>query len=132
MYINVQYPRQIHLAYSTICLECVQIEYYWGSLQDVNVNSKGYNELENNLKQETEKGDALREYVKKLERENETIQCEHCDFTTTSKKGFKTHVKKKHSETKKENFPTSCEVCDLKVTSKVELKRHMVSHTINF
>ena len=69
---------------------------------------KKTNELENTLKQETKKGDALREYVKKLERENETIQCEHCDFTTTSKKGFKTHVKKKHLE-----------VCALEINSKV-------------
>ena len=42
-----------------------------------------------------------------LNRENEKLKCDDCDFTTTSKKGLKTHVKRKHTA----KFPVHCHSC---------------------
>ena len=77
--------------------------------------------LELSLKQEKDKNRTLEE--------NEAIKCEQCEFTTTLKKGLKTHIKRKHSENNKDKLPITCEVCDAEVRDKLDLKHLMISHT---
>ena len=43
-----------------------------------------------------------------LNSENEQLKCDDCEFTTTSRKGLKTHVKRKHTA----KFPVQCEMCE--------------------
>ena len=58
-------------------------------------------------------------------RESEQLKCKECEFTTTSTKGLKTHIKRKHTI----NFPIKCDVCDKELKTKQQMKHHMVSHT---
>ena len=52
-----------------------------------------------------------------------------CEFSTTSKKGMKTHLKRNHSVANRDQVPVSCELCVVEFESKRELKAHMKSHT---
>ena len=98
------------------------------------INSSEY-ELTNKIKdienrfEKEQQNRALREKIKKLECESEQLNCESCEFTTTSKKGMKTHQKKKHSETIQDKFPFTCELCEEELTNKLEFKKHMRTHT---
>ena len=49
--------------------------------------------------------------MKKRESEIEQLKCDLCDFSTTSKKGLKTHIRRKHTERIQEIVPSSCEIC---------------------
>ena len=64
-----------------------------------------------------------------MENENQQIKCDHCDFTTTSKKGLKTHTKRKHSVANQEQFPISCELCKEELGNKKDMRNHMLTHT---
>ena len=63
------------------------------------------------------------------QREVEQFDCTQCEFTTTSKQGLKTHVKRKHTEIISEKYPKTCELCDAKVNDMKELKLHMKTHS---
>ena len=56
---------------------------------------KKHRELENSFKKDQENIESMRDLIKKREIESEQIKY---DITTTSKKGLKTHGKRKHSE----------------------------------
>ena len=43
----------------------------------------------------------------------DTINCEQCKFTTTSKQGLKTHIKQKHTLLDSEEIPKTCDFCDV-------------------
>ena len=73
--------------------------------------------LENSLKKEQNKS------------ENNHIKCDQCDFTTTSTKGLKTHVRRKHPSISQEVFPLACELCTEELKSKNEMRLHMISHS---
>ena len=88
--------------------------------------------LEKIVKHEQTKNESLRLDLKTLEIESEVIHCEHCDFTTSSNKGFKTHMKRKHSVKNSEKVAFKCEVCEFESNSKLGLKRHMKSHSYIF
>ena len=55
--------------------------------------------------------------------ENEQIPCDQCDFTTTSKKGLKTHVRRKHTAKIQEVFLLACKLCT------EEMRLHMINHS---
>ena len=59
--------------------------------------------------------------------EKETLKCNLCAFTTTSKSGLKIHKKRKH--TNYDNFPMSCELCEMKINSSFEMKNHLKTHS---
>ena len=63
--------------------------------------------------------------IQSMEIEKELIKCEKCEFTTTSEKGFKTHMKRKHPV---EIITFKCELCDYETKRKIELKCHKKSH----
>ena len=90
---------------------------------------KRYNDLESFLKGEQESIESLRELMKKKDSENEQLKCDLCDFTTISKKGLKTHMRRKHTEKTQEIYPTLCEICKQALRSKADMKTHMISHT---
>ena len=74
------------------------------------------------MKQEKDKTRTLEDNIEKIGSEKETTKCEHCDFNTTSGKGLKTHMKRKHSESSKGKVPITCEVCDAEVRDNWNLK----------
>ena len=79
-------------------------------------------EIKKSLSNVQENYESLRN---KLQKENDQLTCELCEFTTTSIKGLKTHVKRKHTS----KFPVQCELCDDELKNKRILKNHMISHT---
>ena len=93
------------------------------------VFDKKFKDLESNLKKEQEQNNTLKQQIMKLESEGEQLYCEMFEFTTTSKKGLKTHQKRKHSESKKEKLSLPCEHCEEHFESEVQLKNHVITHT---
>ena len=86
--------------------------------------------LENNFKLQKENIEVLSEKIIKLETNDiEHVKCNLCEFSTTSKKGMKTHIKRKHSVANKDQVPVSCQLCDVVLESKREMKAHKKCHT---
>ena len=93
---------------------------------------KKLKDIEDMFKQEQQKIRKLEEKIQKFDIESEQLKCESCEFTTTSKKGLKTHIKRKHSVAKSDPsdlYPVSCELCEEELKSKSKMKIHMKSHT---
>ena len=86
-------------------------------------------DLENKFKKEQSNLESLKGSLETMENENQQIKCDHCDFTTTSKKGLKTHTKRKHSVANLEQFPISCELCKEELGNKKDMRNHMLTHT---
>ena len=85
-------------------------------------SEKRFMDIQKSLNEVKDNYESLRKLV---EKENDQLQCEYCEFTTTSNKGLKTHVKRKHTI----KFPVKCELCDDEFKNKRTLKNHMISHT---
>ena len=61
--------------------------------------------------------------------EADKLQCDYCDFQTSSKQGLKTHMKRKHTTFDSENFPIKCEFCEKEQKNNEEMKEHMITHS---
>ena len=59
----------------------------------------------------------------------EQFNCTDCNFTTTSKQGLKTHVKRKHTNLHLDKYPKTCEFCDTEVDDEKQMKLHLKCHT---
>ena len=73
---------------------------------------KKIDDLENIIKKQQKKNEQLEVKIKAQEASNnlKLFKCTQCDFTSTSEKGLKTHILKKHkTEKKKEENFQSCE-----------------------
>ena len=61
------------------------------------------------------------------------FKCTECDFSSTSEKGLKTHIKKKHDKTNDKectiSFPKQCDLCEKTIENKIDLKVHMKTHS---
>ena len=44
--------------------------------------------------------------------EDLAIQCNNCDFKTTSRQGLKIHNSKVHSKIDFQEFPAACDICE--------------------
>ena len=44
--------------------------------------------------------------------EDLAIQCNNCDFKTTSRQGLKIHNSKVHSKIDFQQFPAACDICE--------------------
>ena len=89
-------------------------------LDEKKQKEKKIKELENMLKKQDKE---------KIQNEVEQFKCTQCDFVTTSNKGLKTHVKRKHTEITSDKYPKTCELCDVEVNDQKELKLHMKTHS---
>ena len=62
--------------------------------------------------------------------EASTIQCNKCDYKTTSRQGLKIHNSKVHSNINFEEFPAACDICEKVLQNESELRKHKKSqHT---
>ena len=61
--------------------------------------------------------------------EDERINCEYCDFKTTSKQGLKTNVKRKHTIYSNEVFQRKCDLCEMELESNLDLTKPMKFHS---
>ena len=59
----------------------------------------------------------------------DTINCEECNFTTTSKQGLKTHIKRKHTLLDSEEIPKTCDFCDVNFDNINKMKVHLKTHS---
>ena len=65
--------------------------------------------------------------------EERRIQCNKCDYTTTSRQGLKIHSSKVHSKIDFVEFPAVCDVCEKVLENENILKQHKKSeHTYHF
>ena len=60
--------------------------------------------------------------------EDTSFKCKDCEFYTTSKRGLRVHIKKKHTNLKSDVFPIECDFCDDKLESEKEMKAHLKNH----
>ena len=59
-----------------------------------------------------------------------TIQCNKCNYKTTSRQGLKIHKSKVHSNIDFEQFPAVCDICEKVLQNESDLRRHKKSqHT---
>ena len=58
----------------------------------------------------------------------ELLNCEYCDFETSSKRGLNVHKKRKHTNLKNDEYPVECDFCDILLNSEKELKLHLKSN----
>ena len=75
-------------------------------------------------------------YKQKIRKEKEptvdvsTIQCNKCDYKTTSRQGLKIHNSKVHSNIDFEQFPAACDICEKVLQNESDLRKHKKSqHT---
>ena len=81
-------------------------------------------DLEVNL--EVKKIETSEDSEKKVE--NEVFKCDKCTFSTISKKGLKTHQKRKHT-INQEILTIACERCESKFGNVKDLQSHLKFHT---
>ena len=68
-------------------------------------------------------------------RSNEIIifKCALCDFSSSSEKGLKTHVKRKNTKSISEKgiqpVPKTCDLCEKQFNSEKEMKKCMKTHS---
>ena len=62
--------------------------------------------------------------------EENSIKCNNCDYTTTSRQGLKIHNTKVHSTVNFEEFPAACDICEKVLENESSLSRHKKSEHI--
>ena len=86
---------------------------------------KRIKELENSLKQKKRK-----EKDEAPTPDDSSIQCNKCEYRTTSRQGLKIHNAKVHSHINFEEFPAACDICEKVLQNENDLKKHKKSqHT---
>ena len=61
-----------------------------------------------------------------------TIQCNICEYITTSRQGLKIHNSKVHSNINFEEFPAACDICEKVLQNESDLRKHKKSqHTFH-
>ena len=89
---------------------------------------KKIKELENAFKQKAKK---VKVSEDKISEEN-SFQCNNCDFSTTSKQGLKIHNTKIHSRVNFEEFPAACDICEKVLENVTNLSKHKkAEHTFH-
>ena len=80
----------------------------------------------------------VQETVEKVYRSNELqkkttlkqkFNCDFCDFQTTSMKGLKTHITRKHTKISEGVTSIACDLCNNDFENENELKEHMITHS---
>ena len=65
--------------------------------------------------------------------EKSSIQCEKCEYTTTSRQGLKIHNLKVNSKINYDEFPAACDVPEKVFTNEKELRKHKeANHTYHY
>ena len=59
----------------------------------------------------------------------EQLNCSECEFTTTSKQGLKTHIKRKHTKLNSEKYPKKCDLCEMELDDHKEMNLHLKTHS---
>ena len=83
--------------------------------------------MENLCRQKTKKDKDSEAKVNK----NADINCDKCEYTTTSRQGLKIHNSKVHSKINVEEFPALCDVCEKVLENENDLTKHKKSHHTN-
>ena len=88
-------------------------------------------QLESN-QENVEKLQILMEKVSNLEALNiektqVTFRCEKCPFVSSSEKGVKTHLTRKHTIISATGYPRKCELCNKQFNNPNDFKKHMKS-----
>ena len=90
---------------------------------------KKVKDLENIYKQKFTKQKASEPVIT----EDSSIQCNKCEYKTTSRQGLKIHNAKVHSKINFEEFPAACDICDTILDNEKDLRKHKKSkHTYHY
>ena len=93
-------------------------------------HEKKIKEILNSFKQRNNK----EKESEKSTSEDNIINCDFCDYKTTSRQGLKIHISKVHS--KKINFkefPAACDICEKILDNESNLKKHKkTEHTYHY
>ena len=81
---------------------------------------KKFKDLENSCKQKLRKEKNSESAIC----EDSAIQCNKCEYKTTSRQGLKIHSSKVHSKIDFEEFPAACDICEKVLQNENELKKH--------
>ena len=66
---------------------------------------------------------------KRTKKKVEPLICTACEFTTTSKQGLKTHIRRKHTKLNKEKYPKTCDFCEMILDDAKEMNLHLKTHS---
>ena len=87
---------------------------------------KKVKDLENTYKQKFTKQNASEPSIT----EDSSIQCNMCEYKTTSRQGLKIHNAKVHSKINFEQFPAACDICEKILNNENDLRKHKkLQHT---
>ena len=90
---------------------------------------KKFKDLENATKQKFTK----QKNSETITTEDTSIQCDKCEYATTSRQGLKIHNSKVHSKINFEEFPAACDICEKVLKSETDLKKHKkTQHTYHY
>ena len=64
-----------------------------------------------------------------IEKTQVTFRCEKCPFVSSSEKGVKTHLTRKHTIISATGYPRKCELCNKQFNNPNDFKKHMKSHS---
>ena len=64
-----------------------------------------------------------------IEKTQVTFRCEKCPFVSSSEKGLKTHLTRKHTIISATGYPRKCELCNKQFNNPNDFKKHMKSHS---
>ena len=78
---------------------------------------KKIRELEKTVKSKSD--DAKKQVTKVM------LNCKYCDFKTSSERGLKVHIRRKHTILTEADYPAECDFCDLKLISESDMKMHL-------
>ena len=53
------------------------------------------------------------------------LNCKYCDFETSSERGLKVHIRRKHTILTEADYPAECDFCDLQLNSESDMKMHL-------
>ena len=95
-----------------------------------NENKRKLKDCETSLKKIQKNNENVKEKLSKIDKSKpKNLQCNECDFSTSSQQGLKIHKRKKHTKIEASTFPRKCDVCDRELCNKIEMKLHIMTHS---
>ena len=101
------------------------------TLENANTdNKRKLKDCENSLKKIQKNNENVKEKLNKIDKTKpKNLNCDQCDFSTSSQQGLTIHKRKKHTKVVTSDFPRKCDLCDMEFRNKRDMKLHINTHS---